>query len=77
MFYYLMFACVVLVQQKILGDERRLPEILAGVIAAAGVLIFVVELLGSRAQSAAGLYLISWITEILKWQQPVICFSGV
>ena len=67
LFYYLMFACVVLVQQKILGDERRLPEILAGVIAAAGVLIFVVELLGSRAQSAAGLYLISWITEILKW----------
>ena len=67
LFYYLMFACVVLVQQKILGDERRLPEILAGVIAAAGVLIFVVELLGSRAQSADGLYLISWITEILKW----------
>ena len=67
LFYYLMFACVVLVQQKILGDERRLPEILAGVIAAAGVLIFVVELLGSRAQSATGLYLISWITEILKW----------
>ena len=67
LFYYLMFACVVLVQQKILGDERRLPEILAGLIASAGLLIFVVELLGSRAQSADGLYLISWITEILKW----------
>ena len=67
LFYYLMFACVVLVQQKILGDERRLPEILAGVIAMAGVLIFVAELLCSRAQSAGGMYVISHLTEIMKW----------
>ena len=67
LFYYLMFACVVLVQQKILGDERRLPEILAGVIAVAGVLIFAAELLCSRAQSAGGMYMISQLTEIMKW----------
>ena len=67
LFYYLMFACVVLVQQKVLGDERRIPEILASAIAAAGILIFVAELLCSRAQSAGGLYLISHFTEILKW----------
>lgn len=67
LFYYLMFAGVMLVQQKILGGEKRLPEILAGVAAAAGVLVFVAEMLCSRAQSAAGLYTISKLTEILKW----------
>lgn len=34
LFYYLMFAGVMLVQQKILGGEERIPEILAGVAAA-------------------------------------------
>ena len=67
MFYYLMFAGVMLVQQKILGGEERIPEILAGVAAAAGVMVFVAEMLCSRAQSATGLYLISKLTEILKW----------
>ena len=67
LFYYLMFAGVVIMQQKILGDERRLPEILAGMIAVAGILVFVAELLCSKIQSAGGLYLISWFTEILKW----------
>ena len=64
MFYYLMFAGVMLVQQKILGGEERIPEILAGVAAAAGVMVFVAEMLCSRAQSATGLYLISKLTEI-------------
>ena len=67
LFYYLMFAGVMLVQQKILGGEERIPEILAGVAAAAGVMVFVAEMLCSRAQSATGLYLISKLTEILKW----------
>lgn len=40
LFYYLMFAGVMLVQQKILGGEERIPEILAGVAAAAGYLLF-------------------------------------
>ena len=35
LFYYLMFACVVVVQQKILCDEGRFPEILAVILAAA------------------------------------------
>ena len=64
LFYYLMFAGVMLVQQKILGGEERIPEILAGVAAAAGVMVFVAEMLCSRAQSATGLYLISKLTEI-------------
>ena len=67
LFYYLMFAGVMLVQQKILGGEERIPEILAGVAATAGVMVFVAEMLCSRAQSATGLYLISKLTEILKW----------
>ena len=67
LFYYLMFASVVVVQQKILGDERRVPEILAGIIVAAGGLIFVAELLCSRAQSSTGMYVISQFTEIMKW----------
>lgn len=67
LFYYLMFAGVMLVQQKILGGEERIPEILAGVATAAGVMVFVAEMLCSRAQSATGLYLISKLTEILKW----------
>ena len=44
LFYYLMFACVVVVQQKILEDERRLPEILAVILLAVGVLVFLTEL---------------------------------
>ena len=48
LFYYLMFACVILVQQRIFGDESRQPEIFALTIAVAGVLIFVAELLCSR-----------------------------
>ena len=64
LFYYLMFAGVMLVQQKILGGEERIPEILAGMAAAAGVMFFVAEMLCSRAQSATGLYLISKLTEI-------------
>lgn len=40
LFYYLMFAGVMLVQQKILGGEERIPEILAGVATAAGYLLF-------------------------------------
>ena len=40
LFYYLMFAGVMLVQQKILGGEERIPEILAGVAVAAGYLLF-------------------------------------
>ena len=40
LFYYLMFAGVMLVQQKILGGEERIPEILAGVAATAGVMVF-------------------------------------
>ena len=67
LFYYLMFACVVVVQQKILCDEGRFPEILAVILAAAGVLIFAAELFCSGIQSAGGLYLISGITEIMKW----------
>ena len=67
LFYYLMFACVVAVQQKILCDEGRFPEILAVILAAAGVLIFAAELFCSGIQSAGGLYLISGITEIMKW----------
>ena len=39
LFYYLMFAGVMLVQQKILGGEERIPEILAGVAVAAGVMV--------------------------------------
>ena len=39
LFYYLMFAGVMLVQQKILGGEERIPEILAGVATAAGVMV--------------------------------------
>ena len=67
LFYYLMFACVVVVQQKILCDEGRFPEILAVILAAAGVLIFAAELLCSGIQSAGGLYLVSGITEVMKW----------
>ena len=58
LFYYLMFACVILVQQRIFGDESRQPEIFALTIAVAGVLIFVAELLCSRMQAAGGMYLI-------------------
>ena len=62
-----MFACVVVVQQKILCDEGRFPEILAVILAAAGVLIFAAELFCSGIQSAGGLYLVSGITEVMKW----------
>ena len=56
-----------LVQQKILGGEERIPEILAGVAAAAGVMVFLWQkMLCSRAQSATGLYLISKLTEIFE-----------
>ncbi len=65
--HYLMFACVILVQQKVLGDERRFPGLLAGAVAVAGALIFVAELLCSRAQSAGGLWLVSQSKEILKY----------
>ena len=75
MFYYLMFAGVMLVQQKILGGEERIPEILAGVAVAAGVMVFVAEMLCSRAQSATGLYLISKLTEIFEvGSSRFICF---
>ena len=67
LFYYLMFACVILVQQRIFGDESRQPEIFALTIAVAGVLIFVAELLCSRMQAAGGMYLISTLTEVMKW----------
>lgn len=67
LFYYLMFACVVVVQQKILCDEENFSKILAIVLAVAGVLIFVTELLCSGIQSAGGLYLVSGITEVMKW----------
>ena len=67
LFYYLMFACVVVVQQKILCDEGNFSKILAIVLAVAGVLIFVTELLCSGIQSAGGLYLVSGITEVMKW----------
>ena len=48
LFYYLMFAGVMLVQQKILGGEERILVILAGVAATAGVMVFVAEMLCSR-----------------------------
>ena len=67
LFYYLMFACVVVVQQKILEDERRLPEILAVILLAVGVLVFLTELFCSKVQSARGLYFISAVTEVMKW----------
>ena len=65
--YYLMFACVVVVQQKILCDEGNFSKNSGNVLAVAGVLIFVTELLCSGIQSAGGLYLVSGITEVMKW----------
>ena len=67
LFYYLMFACVILVQQRVLCEEGGQPEIFALIVAAAGVLIFAAELLCSRMQAAGGLYLISTLTEMMKW----------
>ena len=67
LFYYLMLACMILVQQRILGDESRLPEIFAAIVATVSIGLFGAQILCSHMQNARGLYLLSDLTEILKW----------
>ncbi len=67
LFYYLMFAGIILLQQRILEEEDKKTELAAGILAAAGAGVFITELLASGMQSAGGLYLVSQVTEGMKW----------
>ena len=67
LFYYLMFACVVVVQQKILCDEWEFFENSGNCSCCGRCFDFCDRMLCSGIQSAGGLYLVSGITEVMKW----------
>lgn len=65
--YYLMFPLLILLQQKLFGVSGRTGAIMAAVTAALSVCLFGTELFLGKMHTAKGLYIISRITDIMKW----------